>query len=182
MTILEQLFADCFFVEFNTRLIGGFEEPLYQPEGPAGEPALIQYRSDYFASALHEVAHWCIAGPSRRQQVDYGYWYSPDGRDAQAQRQFELVEFKPQALEWFFAKASGYPFKVSLDNLSENAMNPAQTRHFKQTVLVQAQHWQKNKLPERAYQFFCALQREFFDSHNVSSYQTLKFSTQELDL
>ncbi len=39
--------------------------------------------------------HWCIAGKARRNRVDFGYWYCPDGRDAQTQSQFEDVEVKP---------------------------------------------------------------------------------------
>ncbi len=50
-----------------------------------------------FASALHEISHWCIAGKARRELVDFGYWYCPDGRDAMTQSQFEDVEVKPQA-------------------------------------------------------------------------------------
>ena len=61
----------------NTVLEGGANEPYYRP----GSPNVI-YFSEYFVrSALHEVAHWCVAGAARRGLPDYGYWYSPDGRD-----------------------------------------------------------------------------------------------------
>jgi elongation factor P hydroxylase len=179
-TRLEKVFANCFLTEFNTRLIGGYEEPLYQPATAAGDSALIQYRSDYFASALHEVAHWCIAGPARRLQVDYGYWYAPDGRDVEMQRQFESVECKPQALEWFFAKASGQKFKLSLDNLSGDNTQIADTRNFERTVLTQAQRWRENGLPPRAQRFFTALQQEFSNSQNTLQQQLLQFSASEL--
>ncbi len=53
----------------------------------------------------------------RREQVDFGYWYCPDGRDAMTQSQFEDVEVKPQAFEWLFCVAAGFPFNVSCDNL-----------------------------------------------------------------
>ncbi len=43
-------------------------------------------RTDFFASALHEISHWCVAGKARREQVDFGYWYCPDGRDAMTQK------------------------------------------------------------------------------------------------
>ncbi|MEA7548766.1 elongation factor P hydroxylase, partial [Salmonella enterica subsp. enterica serovar Anatum] len=43
----------------------------------------------------YEISHWCIAGKARRELVDFGYWYCPDGRDAQTQSQFEDVEVKP---------------------------------------------------------------------------------------
>ena len=72
----------------------------------------------FYASGLHEISHWCIAGEARRQLVDFGYWYCPDGRDAQTQSEFEAVEIKPQALEWMFCVAAGFPFNVSCDNLN----------------------------------------------------------------
>src|SRR5690606_39383874 len=50
---------------------------------PASEPdglARVVFAHGFFASALHEIAHWCIAGDYRRTLHDYGYWYCPDGR------------------------------------------------------------------------------------------------------
>lgn len=99
---------------FNTRLQGGASEPLYRP----GEPAVIYFRDDYVSSALHEIAHWCIAGPARRQQEDYGYWYSGN-RDETEQRAFECAESRPQALEWIMSEAAGIQFRVSFDNFDE---------------------------------------------------------------
>ncbi len=49
--------------------------------------------------------------------LTFGYWYCPDGRDAQTQSQFEDAEVKPQAFDWLFCVAAGYPFNVSCDNL-----------------------------------------------------------------
>jgi elongation factor P hydroxylase len=113
---LEILFERCFLEDYHTRLIGGALEPLYRP-GRGTALHQVYYRQDYFASALHEVAHWCIAGQRRRQQEDFGYWYAPDGRDQKTQRSFEQVEVKPQALEWHFSRACGYRFRLSVDNL-----------------------------------------------------------------
>lgn len=114
---LEMLFGQCFFARWNTRLEGGGSEPQYLP-GTANRPHRLIYRENFFASALHETAHWCIAGERRRRRVDFGYWYLPDGRDASAQRAFETVEARPQALEWVFSVAAGHPFRPSADNLS----------------------------------------------------------------
>ena len=114
---LEQVFRDCFYATHRTRLVGGAAEPLYLP-AQEGRDAMIFYREDYPASALHEVAHWCIAGPARRELEDYGYWYAPDGRSAEQQRAFERVEVRPQAVEWHLALASGVAFTVSADNLA----------------------------------------------------------------
>lgn len=113
---LELVFADCFRARWRTRLEGGAAEPLYLPAAADGLHQLC-YRADYFASALHETAHWCIAGPARRLRIDFGYWYRPDGRDASAQHAFEAVEARPQALEWIFSVAAGYRFRPSADNL-----------------------------------------------------------------
>lgn len=113
---LELVFAECFRARWGTKLEGGATEPLYLP-GSGDAPHRLCYRADYFASALHETAHWCIAGPARRLRIDFGYWYRPDGRDAAGQRAFEAVEARPQALEWIFSVAAGYCFRPSADNL-----------------------------------------------------------------
>ena len=114
---LEAVFAECFEADYRTRLVGGALEPEYRPATDARGWHLLCYREDYPASALHEAAHWCIAGEQRRQQLDFGYWYAPDGRDAMTQRQFERVETQPQAIEWHFALAAGMWFCVSIDIL-----------------------------------------------------------------
>lgn len=113
---LERLFASCFAGEQHTLLVGGAEEPVYLP-AQGQSPATITYTRDYFRSALHEIAHWCVAGSVRRQLPDFGYWYAADGRDARQQAEFQQVEIKPQALELLFCAASRHPFRVSLDNL-----------------------------------------------------------------
>ncbi|MEP5765630.1 MAG: elongation factor P hydroxylase [Halieaceae bacterium] len=153
MSTLEQLFHQCFFDAHRTRLQGGAAEPLYTPAS-AASAAIIYYREDFPASALHEVAHWCLAGPDRRKLEDYGYWYEPDGRTLEQQRQFELVEAKPQAIEWHFALAGGLPFRVSFDNLGTE---PAADGEFAQAVLVQARQYCQTGLPERAAKFRDAL-------------------------
>jgi len=158
---LEQVFADCFAAGWRTRLIGGAEEPYYQPaEGP-GDVHLLSYRSDYFASALHEIAHWCIAGDRRRQLPDFGYWYTPDGRTAEQQRGFETVEAGPQALEWIFSLACGYRFCISLDNLGAPEGVMPDSGPFRQRVLSRARAWRRRGLPHRAGLFLRALAREF---------------------
>lgn len=113
---LERIFNST-FEAWGCRLHGGATEPLYTPGRDAGELDVIRYTRDYFGSALHEVAHWCIAGAERRRVVDYGYWYAPDGRTAAQQQAFERVEVKPQALEWLFNLCCGHRFRISADNL-----------------------------------------------------------------
>ncbi len=96
----------------------------------------------------------------RRSQVDFGYWYHADGRDASQQSAFEAVEVKPQALEWFFSKACGWSFKVSVDNLS-SVNHHQDSGPFSARILAQALHWQAAGLPHRADVFFRALSAEF---------------------
>lgn len=115
--VLIQLFAECFYSEFNTRLVRGGDEPIYLPAGQGQPFAQVVFAHGFFSSALHEIAHWCIAGKERRALEDYGYWYCPDGRDETQQAAFEQVEVKPQAVEWALTHASGRLFQVSTDNL-----------------------------------------------------------------
>lgn len=158
---LERVFDECFARRWNTRLVGGADEPVYKPADTGDESHTLYYRLDYFASALHEAAHWCIAGERRRLQPDFGYWYAPEGRDAEQQRAFQAVESKPQALEWFFSRACGYRFQVSVDNLHLSAQGLPDVSVFQQRVLEQALFWRSNGLPERAGIFYTALCREF---------------------
>jgi len=51
------------FVQSHTKLVGGASEPLYEP---GKQEARVYFREDYASSALHEIAHWCIAGADRR--------------------------------------------------------------------------------------------------------------------
>jgi elongation factor P hydroxylase len=152
--ILERIFADCFAAGFRTVLVGGGEEPLYVPSADPGLPHRIVYREDYFASALHEVAHWCLAGDTRRQLEDYGYWYAPDGRDSEQQAAFERVESRPQALEWIFSDACAFPFTLSADNL-EAGFGPSGS--FRKAVERQRERLLSAGLPPRARRFRGAL-------------------------
>jgi elongation factor P hydroxylase len=120
---VEAVFGALFGERFRTVLRGGGAEPLYRPAS-GNSPAVILYRRDYLASALHEVAHWCIAGARRRALPDYGYWYAEEGRDDAGQAAFERVEARPQALESLFAAAAGLPFRVSLDNPGRGELDP----------------------------------------------------------
>lgn len=136
----------------HTVLCGGASEPLYEPSraGPDGSlsPARIHFREDFPSSALHEIAHWCIAGRKRRRLVDYGYWYAPDGRDARQQRAFLEVEVRPQALEWCFSQAACQSFRLSLDNL-DAPPDAACLRRFAAAVVAHAEQLRVQGLPPR---------------------------------
>lgn len=158
---LEALFRETLGTKWHTELRGGALEPLYLPAEGA-RPAQIHYTRDYFRSALHEVAHWCIAGTHRRQRVDFGYWYQPDGRDDTAQVDFQRVEQAPQALEWIFCAACAHPFCVSLDNLSGEA---APAAPFERLVRRRAIAWlAPGAMPARAALWASALCRHYRQS------------------
>jgi elongation factor P hydroxylase len=108
--------------QFNTRLVGGYPEPFYKAATREAY-AEIRFTRDYTRSALHELAHWCVAGQERRLQDDYGYWYAPDGRSEAQQRLFFQVEVIPQAIEKHFCNALGIPFATSIDNLGNPSVS-----------------------------------------------------------
>jgi len=142
--VFNQLFAD----EFQTKLIGGGEQPFYRCEQNHNR---ICFRHDYESSALHEVAHWCLAGARRRQQSDYGYWYKED-RSEQEQQEFQCLERRPQALEWIFSIAAGVHFRVSVNNFEANNIEA-----FKTDVQRKALQFTQIGLPKRAQRFASTL-------------------------
>lgn len=151
------LFNKTFEKEFNVRLVKGHDEPIYLPANlgdgdlPAQPFAQVVFAHGYFASGLHEIAHWCLAGEHRRTLVDYGYWYSPDGRTAEQQAKFQSVEIKPQAIEWGLAAAAGFRFGVSCDNLSgdEHGQQPDRLA-FERDVQQQLEVYLETGFPTRA--------------------------------
>ncbi|NQX89835.1 MAG: elongation factor P hydroxylase [Halioglobus sp.] len=168
---LERVFNENFAMSWRTRLQGGADEPFYQPTTDTLVDHILYYRHDFFASALHEVAHWCIAGEERRLQPDFGYWYTPDDRDQRQQRAFEKVESKPQALEWIFSSACGYPFQPSADNIDLDARGVLDYEQFRQCVAQEVRAWQLRGLPQRAAVFYWALRREFRSVASLSEWQ-----------
>lgn len=157
------LFKATFIEAENTVLVKGQHEPIYLPANGSQLHHHIVFAHGYFASALHEIAHWCIAGEKRRLLEDYGYWYNPDGRDVEQQTEFEKVEVKPQAIEWAFSCASGKPFAVSTDNL--NGADP-DTQGFQQAVQQQAISYLDQGFPLRAAKFIAVLQA-FYQTDNL---------------
>jgi len=148
------IFNDCFFEKYNTRLVKGTDEPLYLPADENRPHNDLFFAHGFFASALHECSHWLIAGESRRKQVDFGYWYVPDGRTSSQQELFQSVEVKPQAMEWILSMAAGYLFRVSIDNLNGSESD---TFAFKLAVHQQVKTYCEKGLPARAEVFRRAL-------------------------
>lgn len=137
------------FINKQVILVRGMGEPEYFP-AQNNQPARIEFAHGFFASALHELSHFCVAGQQRRLLPDFGYWYAADGRSAAQQHAFERVEIKPQALECLFTLACRRPFQVSQDNLFADFDTSAST--FSQDVYKQAQTYlaKPNTLPPDA--------------------------------
>lgn len=149
------LFDDLFREDYRTILVRGDAEPEYLPAGNEDNVAQVVFAHGHYASALHEISHWCIAGEHRRTLHDYGYWYCPDGRTPAQQHAFEQVEVKPQAIEWLLSVAAGSRFHISVDNLSGNGASDE--CGFRSEVLAQAEYYLANGLPQRAQAFFDTL-------------------------
>ncbi len=154
--VIAELFNDCFLSTEATVLIGGAGEPFFEP----GAPARIYFREDFVRSALHEIAHWCVAGERRRLLPDYGYWYAPDGRTAIQQAAFFSVEARPQAIESLFCDACGVDFSPSVDNV-EGGVEDDVLAAFAARVTSWRSHFLDYGLPARAAQFRQCLTQAF---------------------
>ncbi|MES2122969.1 MAG: elongation factor P hydroxylase [Chlamydiota bacterium] len=144
------LFNQCFKEEYNTQLVKGDDEPIYLPADDSRPYHALFFARGFFSSALHECAHWLIAGEKRRLLVDFGYWYIPDGRTLEEQSLFQNAEIKPQAMEWILSKAAGCPFRLSIDNLSGKESDPSA---FIQAVYSQVKTYCEQGLSVRAKRF-----------------------------
>jgi elongation factor P hydroxylase len=151
-------FTRIFGDSHRTQMVGGGPEPLYEPATDE-RPARIVFTQDYPASALHEAAHWCLAGATRRAQRDYGYGYSPGPRDALARAEFFATECDVQALEALFAEVCGVRFVISADDF---AAPHAELEAFEARVRERIET-RRHKLPERAVLLRAALAAEFAD-------------------
>lgn len=110
-----EVFNSCFRTAEQTWLIGGANEPWYE-RAKGDNEARLYCRADYAASALHEVAHWCLATQEQRMRDDFGFTYLAPPRTLAAQRAFFQLELPVQSLESLFADAAGIEFKVSADS------------------------------------------------------------------
>lgn len=158
------LFNDLFRDTYRTELVRGGDEPEYIPAANPDGLARVVFAHGYYASALHEISHWCIAGARRRTLHDYGYWYCPDGRTLEQQLAFEQVEIRPQALEWLFSVAAGSPFTISIDNLSGDGAGDADG--FRHNVMIRAKAYLQDGLPRRAHWFHQTL-LTFYGRHTL---------------
>ncbi len=139
------LINEKFLIDFNTVLVGGFNEPFYKSFHD-GQEAQIQYTKNYIRSAIHELSHWCVAGKERRNLDDYGYWYAEDGRSQQQQDEFFRVEVRPQTIEWAISIIAGVKFETSVDNLTTLVDG---VEDFKKNLYLLIKEFIKNDFPIR---------------------------------
>ena len=59
------IFNQTFYRTHNTKLVSGDDEPLYLPASEKCNYHQIIFAHGYFASALHEIAHWLVAGETQ---------------------------------------------------------------------------------------------------------------------
>lgn len=155
---LIDLFNRLFIPAYNTELVAGDDEPIYLPADAEHAHHRVIFAHGFYASALHEISHWCVAGPERRLLEDFGYWYKPDGRSAEEQAEFERVEVQPQAYEWIFNQAAGRRFHFSADNLSAGL---GASEQFKQNVLNRVHQLLAEGLPPRVQMLVDALRQHY---------------------
>jgi hypothetical protein len=143
------------FAGAGVHMHGDGSEPLYLPAA-GQDPARIVYTRDYASSALHEAAHWCLAGRARRRLPDFGFGYVPASRrDAAAQRAFELAEVRTQAIEWFLSVAARVRFHASIDQ-------PGRDRgQMRELILGEVERRLREGLPPRARRLQQALAARF---------------------
>ena len=141
---ISDLFNNTFEKKYRVRLIGGAAEPIYLPPTDKKTGAIC-FREDFVSSALHEVAHWCLAGRDRREMVDFGYEYISPPRDEVAQKIFLQAEARVQGLERLFSEVSGVSFSASLDNLDCDELTtkkmPKLVFEFKTALETESQNW-----------------------------------------
>jgi len=150
-------FNRLFGASHRVTMVGGGAEPLYEPATPT-QPARVVFTYDYPASALHEAAHWCIAGSARRRRRDYGYAYAPGPREPIARSGFFASECDVQAVEALLAEACGVRFVISADDF---AAPPEELEDFERRVRERITLRRVQGLPRRAEQFRDALRAEF---------------------
>ena len=173
---LIRIFEQTFYDQYRTRLVKGEDEPIYLPADEKSSDHRIVFAHGFYASALHEIAHWLIAGAARRQLVDYGYWYQADGRDQASQNSFEAAEIKPQAIEWSLSVAAGFAFNVSCDNLS--GVQPDRFA-FQARVQQQVALFLRDGYPPRVQQLLTALSQFY---HTKLPTELSQFSYQQPEL
>jgi len=165
---LEVLFARLFSGSEQAVLVRALtSDPVYFPKSELRDFNEIHFANEFFSSALHEIAHWLIAGCDRRTRIDFGYWYKPDGRNPAEQELFEQFEARNQGLEWILSVAADHNFHVSTDNLSGGKVGG---ESFAQAVRTHALLFLRNGLSGRCKVLVDGLISEFSDPQKFNRY------------
>ena len=89
LQLIIELFEQQFFDRFNTRLEAGASEPVYLPASGDCAWHRLCFREDYISSALHETAHWCIAGLERLKLEDFASLFFHNNKNNTSYRELE---------------------------------------------------------------------------------------------
>jgi elongation factor P hydroxylase len=162
------IFHDKFAISHEVRLRGGGKEPLYLPASRENSHNLLIFKNNYVESALHEIAHWCIAGRERLKLEDWGYWYQPEGRSNEQQMRFMAVESRNQAVEWALCTAAGVRFRPSLDNPGWMDCE-GRVQEFHNQIVSHLRGYLVHGLPERAGILYRAFQERRGLRHDFSA-------------
>lgn len=162
-------FNRLFQARYRVRLLGGGAEPEYLPPGTdSSQLGRLIAREDFAASALHEAAHWCVAGAARRALPDYGYIYLPPPRSAIDQVLFFANELRNQAVELYLAEAAGVSFRASAD---DPELGLTELATFEAKVRATVEEWwtkpaiRTDRPPPRAVAFAAALAETLAANH-----------------
>ena len=142
---------NCTFSDHSVVMHGEYREPMYIPGMDVAE---LRYTLDHTALALHEAAHWCIAGRRRRRNTDYGYFYEPPPRSGMHRVRFEDVDIEAQSVEVLLAEAAGSQFQPSSDDVDVPLFL---LEAFSSRILERARERRQVGLPKRADKFRVAL-------------------------
>tara|TARA_A100001037_G_C15007793_1_gene570212 strand:- start:539 stop:1021 length:483 start_codon:yes stop_codon:yes gene_type:complete len=148
---IAQSFNEMIGLKYDVKLVGGGDEPRYLPSAE-GSISKIIYTQNYIRSALHELAHWALAGQARRALDDYGYWYESPPRPRAQQEKFFSAELRVQALEKIYCDILGVRFSVSSDNVGTDCSE------FSNRVANLAYVWSRNGLSGFSEEIWLLLQ------------------------
>jgi elongation factor P hydroxylase len=169
---LIEIFGQTFYHQYQTKLVKGNGEPIYLPADDTNLDNRIIFAHGFYASGLHEISHWLVAGTQRRKLEDFGYWYNPDGRTVAQQKTFESVEVKPQATEWSLCVAAGFDFNASCDNL--DGEEEPDRMAFQHKVYQQVATFLESGFPKRTQQLINALSA-YYQTTKPTSLEQFEF-------
>ncbi len=120
----------------------------------------IVFAHGFYASAIHEISHWCIAGKARRELVDFSATgIARMGVMPKRKASLKMLKRSRRHSTGCSVLAAGYPLNVSCDNL-EGDFEPDRVV-FQRRVHAQVMDYLANGIPERPARFIKALQNYY---------------------